>query len=348
MINVTILGMIIGLSCKGQSFYSEENNDGTKINLSATEPVPKIIEEYFGEEYEFVLMWGEAGSSPGQFNGVGSIDVDSEGNVYVQDKNNYRIQKFTSEGEYLLEWGEYGNEDGQFLWLCGICVDNHNNIFISDRDHYDPDPCKIQKFDCEGNFRLKFGEYGQEEGKFSGPTGMDVDIFNYLYICDSDNKRAQKFNSEGEFISIWSDSTKIEGHPNDISFLPSMFDYAYVAWGGQLCKTTLGGEDLLCWGEYYPGTRISSDKEGNVYVSDYMHIPAVKKYNSEGELLTQWGYQGSDPGEFQLPSGIAVDYSGYVYVGDWLLNRVQKFRKKATKIQSTSFGQVKALKSGGR
>ena len=80
-------------------------------------------------------------------------------------------------------------------------------------------------------------------------------------------------------------------------------------------------------------------------MSDGLYVPAVKKYNSDGELITQWGYQGSDPGEFQLPSGIAVDDSGYVYVGDWILNRVQKFRKKPTNVQSSSFGKVKALKS---
>jgi DNA-binding beta-propeller fold protein YncE len=280
---------------------------------------------------------------PGQFNGVGSLDIDSEGNVYVQDKNNYGIQKFASNGEYLLERGENGNDDGQFLWLSGICVDNDKNIFVSDREPNDSDPCKIQKFDSQGNFILRFGEYGTNEGQFHMPLGMNIDVNNYLYICDTSNKRIQKFNVEAEFISIWSDSTKIEGHPNDVSFLPSIFDYAYVAWGGKLYKTTLDGYGLLCWGAYWPGTLISTDHAGNVFVTDYVHIPAVKKYNSEGELITQWGYQGSDPGEFQMPTGIAVDDSSYVYVGDWILNRIQKFRKKETRVQSTSLGKLKAF-----
>jgi DNA-binding beta-propeller fold protein YncE len=297
------------------------------------------------EEYEFVLMWGEKGSGPGQFNGVGSIDVDSEGNVYVQDKNNYRIQKFTDDGEYLLEWGKYGNNDGEFLWLRGICVDNENNLFVDDSDPWDDDPCKIQKFDSQGNFILRFGQFGIGLGEFDLPTGMDIDKDNNLYICDKDNKRIQKFNIEGEFLSIWTDSTKFdpEGGPDNISFLPLLFDYTYVAWW-PICKTSLEGNPLKCWCEFYIGTEIATDQDGYVYVSDNMHIPAVKKYNSAGELLAQWGYQGTGPGEFQLPTGIALDGSGYVYVGDWILNRVQKFRKKETSVQSSSFGKVKALK----
>ena len=96
------------LGCKESISESPQSKPQTDflINQNINNP-----SEFFEEEYEFVLMWGETGSGSGQFNGVGSLDVDSEGNVYVQDKNNYRIQKFTSKGEYLLEWGEYGNEE---------------------------------------------------------------------------------------------------------------------------------------------------------------------------------------------------------------------------------------------
>ena len=335
-------GLVLGLSCKGQLLNSEEDSDKIRADLSALNPIPEYIEKYFGEEYEFVLMWGETGSGPGQFNMAGEIDIDSEGNVYVQDKNNYRIQKFNSEGEYILEWGEHGNEDGQFLWLSGICVDNENNIFISDRDPYDSDPCKIQKFDPEGNYLLKFGKYGEGVGEFHNPAAMDVDNENDLYICDKFNKRIQKYDFEAGSVTIWADSTIFdpEGGPDDISFLPFSFNFTYILWW-HIYKTSLDGYPLFDWGEFSPAG-ISSDKEGNVYVSDRLYIPAVKKYNQNGHLLTQWGYQGSDPGEFFAPAGIAIDDSGYVYVGDWVLNRVQKFRKKQTNIQATSLGKIKA------
>ena len=42
-------------------------------------------------------------------------------------------------------------------------------------------------------------------------------------------------------------------------------------------------------------------------------------------FLKAWGYQGSDEGQFNYPSGVAVDSSGNVYVSDLHNNHTQKF-----------------------
>jgi outer membrane protein assembly factor BamB len=54
-----------------------------------------------------VREWGSAGAGPGQFNLPHSIAVSPEGNVYVADRENGRVQWFTPEGAYLGEWN-YG------------------------------------------------------------------------------------------------------------------------------------------------------------------------------------------------------------------------------------------------
>ncbi len=48
----------------------------------------------------------------GQFNWPDRITVDGDGNVYVTDRDNDRIQKFTSDGVFILKWGGLGSGDG--------------------------------------------------------------------------------------------------------------------------------------------------------------------------------------------------------------------------------------------
>jgi hypothetical protein len=46
--------------------------------------------------------WGTKGTSDGQFNKPHSMSNDIDGNVYVTDMNNHRIQKFTPEGKFVV------------------------------------------------------------------------------------------------------------------------------------------------------------------------------------------------------------------------------------------------------
>ena len=50
---------------------------------------------------------------------------DADGNIYVADWRNDRIQKFTSDGEFLQTWGGSDAEDGAFNRPSGLAVDAH-------------------------------------------------------------------------------------------------------------------------------------------------------------------------------------------------------------------------------
>ena len=76
----------------------------------ATDQVQKI-----SPQGEFLLKWGEPGNGPGQFNRPAGIAVDGDGDVYVADWHNHRVQVFSPQGEFLAElagdatmstWGE--------------------------------------------------------------------------------------------------------------------------------------------------------------------------------------------------------------------------------------------------
>ncbi len=73
---------------------------------------------------------------------------------------------------------------------------------------------------------------------------------------------------------------------------------------------------------------IAIDPSGNIYVSSKSFV--VKKFNSSGVYLTQWGSFGTGNGQFNIVSDIESDAQGNIYVmdqgtGNSLSDRVQKF-----------------------
>jgi len=62
-----------------------------------------------------VTTWGETGTGNGQFMGLNDAALDSNGNIYVPDQFNHRIQKFDRDGNYLDQWGTFGTGNGH-VW----------------------------------------------------------------------------------------------------------------------------------------------------------------------------------------------------------------------------------------
>lgn len=65
----------------------------------------------------------------------------SDGNFYVADRNNNRIQKFTSEGQFVSKWGSVGEGDGEFISPMGVAVGPDGSVYVADSGND-----RIQKF----------------------------------------------------------------------------------------------------------------------------------------------------------------------------------------------------------
>jgi len=80
---------------------------------------------------------------------------------------------------------------------------------------------------------------------------------------------------------------------------------------------------------FYKTRGVAVDKSGNVYVGDSGNY-RVKKFDSEGRFIAQWGSPGSKDGQFETIGSIKVDSMGTVYVldtdfGKWEHSGIQKF-----------------------
>ena len=135
----------------------------------------------------FSSIIGKPGSGAGQFHYPCGITCDAKGQVYVADSKNNRIQVFTASGEVLREF-TCRDATGQLVWPADIAVGDSGMVFVSSRDSH----C-ISVFTSEGQFVTSFGQLGERPGDFVSPTGVAMDVYGVLYVCDSENNRVQMF-----------------------------------------------------------------------------------------------------------------------------------------------------------
>ena len=124
------------------------------------------------------------------------LSVGFDGRIIVCDLKNYEIRVISSDGMQLLQ--SFRASDCGKSWLC--CVAHHQDrFFVSD---YDANCVKV--FSEEGKFIYNIGSEGSGDGQLNCPTGLAIDKFNNLIVCDEGNRRLQIFRLDGTFV------TKIE------------------------------------------------------------------------------------------------------------------------------------------
>lgn len=169
----------------------------------------------FAPTGEFLMTFGSEGSGPGQLarfassggGGPNGIAVDENGNVYVADTWNHRIQVFSSDGAYLNGWGSFFDaqddptqaaaNDGLFYGPRGLAFHN-GELYVTDTGNE-----RVQVFTPDGAFVRKFGTTGSAEGNLLEPVGIAVMSDGTVLVADSHNARIARFNSDGSPLDAW-------------------------------------------------------------------------------------------------------------------------------------------------
>ncbi|HEX4003511.1 MAG TPA: peptidyl-alpha-hydroxyglycine alpha-amidating lyase family protein [Candidatus Acidoferrales bacterium] len=154
----------------------------------------------------WLKSWGEPGSGPGQFNTPHSIAVDAQGQVYVADRGNRRIQVFDSDGKFLRQitidvpappgarpaigpkpTATTGTMAPGAPWA--ICITPPPNQVLYSADAY---PGRIYKLSLDGKVLGMLGESGKLPGQFGWIHEIACPSENTLYVAELLNWRVQK------------------------------------------------------------------------------------------------------------------------------------------------------------
>jgi len=282
-----------------------------------------------GDPPEFVLQWGSFGTGEGEFRGMHGVVVDAEGNVYVVDTGNDRIQKFTGDGVFLFQWGGSGSAPGLFLHPHGVGIGPLGNIYVSETRNN-----RVQKFTSDGVFLTTWGSRGNGDGQFRHNHGLAVDSDGNVFVADRDQNRVQKFTTDGIFVMAWGTTGTGDGQftgTNGVA-VDAEGNVFVGDSSPRIQKFTNDGVFITSWGSAGVGDGqfnfprgLSTDAMGNLYVAD-RNLHRMQQFTGTGEFLTKWGSQGFGEGQFNLPYAVRAGGNGFVYVADSSNYRIQKFR----------------------
>src|SRR4051794_33769375 len=158
--------------------------------------------------------FGTDGSGDGQMHNPLDVAIGPNGDIYVADNGNNRVERFSASGTYVSQIANTALPaafDG-FPHTSHLSVDAAGNVYVSDGGNK-----SIRKFDPSGALVATFGTTG--EGTLATAGGTGVDPAGNLYVADMGNSRIAVFKPDGTFAA--SIGKGILGSPVDVAVDPS-------------------------------------------------------------------------------------------------------------------------------
>ncbi len=195
------------------------------------------------------------------------------------------------------EWAQLPNGTNWDGSTSWIEADRNGNIVVLVRT-----APHFRVFTRDGQFVRAFGD----DGLFEVAHSVTIDTQGFLWATDSVDHLVHKFSPDGELLmtlgtkGVAGDNTSRDrfNQPNHVAIAPN----------------------------------------GDIYVSDGYQNSRVVHFSEDGRFIRIIGGEtGSEPGQLQLPHGVALDSRGRILVNDSDNQRVSVFDKDGNFVETWPF-----------
>ncbi|TRZ92229.1 MAG: hypothetical protein D4R84_12740 [Rhodocyclaceae bacterium] len=130
----------------------------------------QVLEKDTGK---LLFKFGKAGSGEGELFHPTNIALGPDGDIYVVETSNFRVQRFTAEGKPVRTYGTVGSTVGSFARPKGIAMDKAGRLLVGDAAFQN-----VQIFDNSGKLLMYFGQTDGSSDGLNLPAGVTVDYDN--------------------------------------------------------------------------------------------------------------------------------------------------------------------------
>lgn len=156
--------------------------------------------------------WGSKGRQLGAFEYPNGLAHDVEGNLFVSDTQNSRIQILDDKGALIGSTGkppkDLNDASRMFGLNMGVALDDSQRVYIVDAFRH-----SIHVFDHDGNKLGEFGEQGELEGRFNYPSGI-------VHLGGEKFAVADKWNDRVQILRVSVPGVEVTAAPTPSSLYP--------------------------------------------------------------------------------------------------------------------------------
>src|SRR6266508_4438300 len=167
----------------------------------------------------------------------------------------------------------------------------------------------------------EWGGPGAGQGRFMEPRGVATDARGNLYVADTKNSRIQVFDSNGQFVREFGSKGSGDGQFNEpcgVAVDPQGEIWVADTWNQRIVHFNPDGKytgSFIDTEKGFFGPRAVIPSKNLLYVADTGNKRIVR-FDRQGNRLSDWGGNGTRPGQFIEPVGLAADPAGNIYVAD--------------------------------